>query len=249
MNTIVYDCRWSSEADEKFINDFITVANSVFGGGFSKELFRKKYIDNIYGDSVVEVVYIDENPVAARGLWRNDIMGKPSYQPGDTCVTEVCRGRGIFTEMTKRSVEMLQSDAIVYNFPNQNSFPGYMKMGWKLINEYGFALFLGAKGYLKEHPVKMDIPYANWWLEGAEGLYSFKSGNEYFLCRRLNKFSFKVCACVEEEIAKKFPEKPVGICFYRSTKKTFYNKKLGLPLHVVSKNDIEYVPIWKIDVI
>lgn len=249
MNQITYDCRWSDEVDEKFIKDFIDMENAVFGGDYTKDLFQKKYLHNIYGKSVVEVVYLDEQPVAARGLWRNDIFGKEAYQPGDTCVTDACRGKGIFTEMTKRAVSMLSSDAIIYNFPNQNSYPGYRKMGWNLIRKYGFALFVSKKEYLKEHPEKMDKPYADWWLGDDAGFYSFQSGKEYFLVRSMRRFCYKICACVDKQTAERFPKMPFGVCFYRSEKKTFYNKKLGLPLHVVSKQAIEYVPIWKMDVI
>lgn len=249
MSEIFYDCRWSDGVDEKFIEDFIVTQRAVFKNDYSKELFIKKYVNNIYGKSVVEVVYLDGEPVAARGLWRNDIYGKPSYQPGDTCVTEICRGKGIFTEMTKRSLALLSKDDIIYNFPNQNSFPGYMKMGWKLVNEYGFVIFFGAKKYLKEHPIKMDKQYADWWLENNTGFLSMERGGEFFLLRPMRPFCYKVCACVDREVAERYPKMKFGICFYRSTQKTFYNKKLGLPLHVVSKQDIDYIPIWKIDVI
>ncbi len=249
-NEIIYDCRWSSKVDDKFIEDFIKVEDIVFKNNYSKELFTQKYINNIYGESVVEVVYIDGVPSAARGLWRNDIDGKEAYQPGDTCVTEACRGKGVFTEMTKRSIALLPEDALVYNFPNQNSFPGYMKMGWKLVNEYGFALF-NKKKFFNEHPVKMDEEYANWWLPTAEGLLYFNSGKDYFLVRKMNKpFCYKAIACVDENVAKQFPKKSLGVVFYRSTEKNFYNAKLGLPIHVVSKSsDIKYIPVWKIDAI
>lgn len=249
MNEIIYDCRWSDEVDDKFISDFIKTQNTVFGGNYTKELFNKKYIKNLYGKSVVEVVYLDGEPVAARGLWRNDILNKPSYQPGDTCVTEVCRGKGIFTEMTKKSLELLSAEDVIYNFPNQNSYPGYIKMGWNLIKEYGLMPFMGAKGYLKEHPVKMDKEYADWWLKDNNGFSYFKSGNEYFLVRPLRKFCYKICACVPKEVALKFNKKAIGICFYRSEKKTFYNKKIGFPIRVVSKQNIDYIPLWKMDVI
>lgn len=249
MSEIVYDCRWSDSVDEKFIEDFIETQKAVFQNDYSKELFKKKYVDNIYGKSVVEVVYLDGQPVAARGLWRNDVYGKPAFQPGDTCVTEICRGKGIFTEMTKRSIELLSKDDIIYNFPNQNSFPGYMKMGWKLINDYGFVVLTSARKYLKEHPIKMDKQYADWWLEENEDFLQVKKGGEYFLVKLLRPFCYDVRACVDKEIAERYPKKKFGICFYRSTKKTFYNKKLGLPLHVVSKQDIEYIPLWKMDAI
>ena len=249
MSEIFYDCRWSDAVDEKFMNDFIAMQNAVFKKNFSVEEFNKKYINNIYGKSVVEVVYLDGEPVAARGLWRNDIYGKPSYQPGDTCVTEICRGKGIFTEMTKRSIDFLSKDDIIYNFPNQNSFPGYIKMGWELVHEYGWELFISAKKYFKEHPVKMDKQYADWWLEGNNAFLYTKKGRNFFLIRPIRPFCYFIIACVEKEVAQRYPKKKLGICFFRSTKKTFYNKKLGVPLRVVSKQKIDYIPLWKIDAI
>ena len=249
MSEIIYDCRWSDRLDDKFIQDFLDTANAVFGGGFTRELFQRKYQDNIYGNSVVVVVYLDGNPVAARGLWRNDIGGKESYQPGDTCVLEVCRGKGVFTEMTKQSMALLPEDARVYNFPNRNSYPGYIKMGWHLVGDYGMVLFSGVKEFFREHPQTMDKAYADWWLSDDAGFYSMKVGASYFLVRPMYRFCYKICAAVERETAERFPKMPPGICFYRSKKKTFYNKHLGLPLHVVSKQTIDYVPIWKMDVI
>ena len=250
MSEILYDCRWSNAVDDKFISDFIATEDAVFKGNYTKEFFLKKYVNNIFGRSVVVVVYLDGKPVAARGLWRNDIEGKEAYQPGDTCVTEICRGKGIFTEMTKRSVAMLPSDAVVYNFPNQNSYPGYIKMGWRLVGEYGIALF-SAKAYLKEHSVKMDRQYADWWLPQDDGIQYIKRRNDYFLVRSMGKpLCYRVVAAVEKETAERFQKASWGIYFYRSLKKTFYNRKLGMPLHIVAKNtDIEQIPLWKIDVI
>lgn len=249
MSEIFYDCRWSDSLDDQFIEDFIATENSVFKGNYTKELFLKKYVNNIYGRSVVEVVYIDKKPVAARGLWRNDILGRPSYQPGDTCVTEACRGKGIFSEMTKKSLEFLNKDDIIYNFPNQNSYPGYIKMGWKNIGVYGLVFFRNNKTYLKEHPIKMDGDYAKWWLEKQEGIFYFKKGREYYLARKIRRGWYRLIACVEKEVAQLFVKKFVGICLYRSERKTFYNKNLGQPLHVVSKNDVDKVPLWKMDVL
>ena len=251
MDNIFYDCRWSNNIDNKFVDDFIRTETKVFKNNYTKTLFRKKYIDNIYGASVIEVVYINGQPEAARALWRNDIDGKEAYQPGDTCVTEACRGKGIFTEMTKRSIQMLPQNVLVYNFPNQNSYPGYMKMGWNLIGDYGFCLLTSAKQYLIEHPKKMDKKYADWWLRDIDDFFYTEYQGEYFLVRSMSKpLCYKICACVDKDIARKYARKPVGFCFYRSKKKAFYNKRLGLPLHVVSRNaEMDYIPLWKMDVI
>lgn len=245
---IVYDCRWSHEVDEKFARDFISTAGKVFKIDYTKEQFDRKYIHNIYGESVLVVVYIDDKPEGARGLWRNDIDGKEAYQPGDTCVTEACRGKGIFSEMTKRSVAMLPKEAIIYNFPNENSFPGYIKMGWKLIDDYGFVLF-NKKAYQREHPEEMSKEYADWWLTDSQDILYIKKGKDFYLLKKLNTpFCYSILAKTGKEVAERFPLAPAGIYFHRSAKKTFYNKKLGMPLHVVCKNEeIKNIPLWKID--
>ena len=83
MDNIVYDIRWTNDLDEKFIADFLYVQNEVFGCG-TREEFKRQFEENIYGKSIVVVVYLDDKPVAARALWRNDIEGKEAYQPGST---------------------------------------------------------------------------------------------------------------------------------------------------------------------
>lgn len=247
MSEIVYDCRWSADLDEKFKEDFCQVERAVFHNDYSEDYLKKKFLDNIYGPSVLEVVYIDGVPSAARALWRNDIEGKEAYQPGDTCVMDNCRGKGVFTEMTKRSIALLSKDAIIYNFPNHQSFPGYLKMGWTLLHEYGIRLFTTQR-YFSEHPVKMDKEYAKWWVVGNVNLSYIKREGFYFLVRPDRRPLFKhVIACVDEEVAKSFPKATWGIVFYKSDKNTFYNRHF-MKSHVVSRNpEMKYIPTWKID--
>lgn len=249
MSDIAYDCRWSTNLDEKFIHDFCEVERVVFHNDYSEEYLKKKFLDNIYGPSVLEVVYIDGVASAARALWRNDICGKEAYQPGDTCVMENCRGKGVFTEMTKRSVALLPQDAIIYNFPNHQSFPGYLKMGWTLLHEYGIRLFT-PKRYFSEHPVKMDNEYAKWWIVGNVSLSYFKRSGFYFLVKPDRRPLFKhIIACVDVDVAKSFPKASCGIIFYKSDKSTFYNRHF-MKSHVVCMNPkLKYIPTWKIDAI
>ncbi|MDD4689558.1 MAG: hypothetical protein PHE51_07415 [Eubacteriales bacterium] len=250
-NKIVYDCRWSDNVDEKFIDDFNLIQDSVFCSTSTREDFKKQFIDNIYGPSVVTVVYIDEVPSAARALWRNDIDGYKAYQPGRTCVLGNCRGMGIFTEMTKCSIALLDENAFIYNFPNNNSFPGYLKMGWHLVKEYRPVFLVRLKNYLKEHPLQMDATYANWWVKDVEGIKYIKRGKHYFIVRQHSKRLFyHIISMVEEDIALLFPKHcAFGLCFYLSERQTFYNKKIS-SLHVVCKNsDIICIPTWKMDAI
>ena len=247
MNGIVYDCRWSTNLDEKFISDFCKVERAVFHNDYSEAYLKKKFLDNIYGPSVLEVVYIDGEVSAARALWRNDLEGKEAYQPVDTCVMDNCRGKGVFTEMTKRSIALLPKEALIYNFPNHKSYPGYLKMGWKLLHEYGIRLFTSRR-FFNEHPIKMDNEYAKWWIIGRSNISYIKRGRLFFLVRPDRRPLLKhVIACVDAEIAKAFPKSSVGILFYLSEKSTFYNRSF-LKRHVVCKDsEVAYIPTWKID--
>lgn len=249
MESIVYDIRWSNQLDEEFVKDFCLVCSTVFQNVYSVEYFNRKFIKNIYGPSVLTVVYVDDEPSAARALWRNDVNGKESYQPGDTCVMDNCRGKGIFSEMTNKSMALLPNDTIVYNFPNHSSYPGYIKMGWKLLYNYNLCLLTCYKTYAAEHPLIMDVEYAKWWVLGRNLTYT-KRGTHWFLLQKdCRYFCYRILAEVDENIAKQFPYTKLGLFFYKSKKHTWYNKYFS-PAHVVTRNpEIGYIPNWKIDAI
>lgn len=248
MDNIVYDIRWTNQLDEQFITDFLSVQQEVFHCG-SREEFCRQFEDNIYGRSIIVVVYLDGKPVAARGLWRNDIDGKEAYQPGSTCVLPICRGKGIFKEMTLQAISKLPSTAIIYNFPNPNSFPGYMKMGWNLVNDYRARLYTSYSEYYKEHSMVVDGDYVNWWFVG-KNLWYAKRGHHYFLVQKDHRpFCWHILAEVDKDSAKKFPKMTMGVLFYKSTQMTWYNKRLGIS-HVVCRGcDMKYIPTWKIDAV
>lgn len=249
MENIVYDIRWSNAVDEKFSQDFRHVCSTVFSNDFSQELFDRKFIQNIYGSSVLVVVYIDDVPSAARALWRNDIDGKEAYQPGDTCVMENCRGKGVFSIMTKKSIAFLPDSAIIYNFPNPNSYPGYIKMGWKLLHDYNVCLLTSYDEYKKDHPVMMDANYANWWVKGRNLTYTKRFGHWFLLQKDHRPLCYRILAEVDEQTAKMFPHTRCGLFFYKSEKQTWYNKRFALA-HVVTRNpEIGYIPTWKIDAV
>ena len=249
MENIIYDIRWSNNVNEKFVNDFRHVCSVVFNNDFTQEQFNRKFIRNIYGPSVLVVVYIDDIPSAARALWRNDIDGKEAYQPGDTCVMENCRGKGVFSVMTKKSIALLPEAAIIYNFPNPNSYPGYIKMGWRLVHDYYRCFFLSYAQYRREHPIMLNAEYAEWWILGRD-LYHIKRSGHYFLATKDRRpFCYHIFAEVDKNIARHFPSVCVALLFYKSTKRKWYNKRFGVS-HVVSKNsNMTYIPLWKVDAI
>lgn len=248
INNTFYDCRWSNEVDEKFIKDYCVVQDTVFQNNYSYELFNKKFIANIYGPSIIIVVYDKNRAIGARSFWRNDIGQKEAYQPGDVCVLNEYRGKGIFTEMTKKAFAMLPEDAIIYTFPNSNSFPAHLKMGNKLVASYRPTLFTN-KEYQKEHTLLLDEEYANWWLASRKDIKHIKRGNHFYLVIPYGlPMMYMVLAEVKQELAMQYKQCNWGIFFYRSTKISFYNKNKR-PLYIVckEKSNINYIPTWKVD--
>lgn len=249
MDNIIYDIRWSDKLDEKFINDYLHVCSTVFNYDYTRLQFDRKFVDNIYGPSVLVVVYDNNLASAARALWRNDIDNKEAYQPGDTCVMENCRGKGVFSIMTKKSIAFLPESAIIYNFPNSNSYPGYIKMGWKLLHDYNVRLLTSYKEYTKEHPVMMDEDYANWWVVGRVLTYTKRFGHYFLLQKDYRPMCYRILAEVNEKTAKKFAQTHMGLFFYKSETITWYNKRFASS-HVVTRNpELNYIPTWKIDAV
>ena len=242
---VKYDIRWSDAVTDDYILDFIKVHSIVFGGGLDRTTFERKYRDNIYGSSLMVVAYCNGEPCAARAFWRNDLGRQAAWQPVDTCVVAEYRGKGLFTEMTQRALTFLPSNPVLYNFPNQNSLPGYLKMGWRLLKQYRLRLFTTAK-YEKEHAKQAPQDYVEWWFKGASNLRCVRRDGKWYVVRRLNKpFCYKILSRVSTPV---FPVVRLALCFYESAEKTFYNSN-KIPLSVVGRNVSIDVPVWKMDAI
>ena len=247
MDYLRYDIRWTDELDEEYIFDFLYVQNSVFMNG-SREEFARQFERNIYGRSIIVVVYFEGQPIAARALWRNDVDGREAYQAGSSCVLPHFRGYRIFTEMTSRAIAMLPDDVLVYNFPNRNSFPACSKMGWDMVRQYKFRLYLSYDSFHDEHPVPLDSRYAQWWMEGRK-LYHTNIGGHYFIIKRdWRPFCYHILAETDKSVAEEFPVR-LGLFFYMSSKITWYNKRFGITRLMSVNQGESVVPTWKIDCI
>lgn len=66
------------------------------------------------------------------------VLGNKTFkaaQPCDTVVHPKFRGKGLFSEMNRVAIEELTNEGydLFFNFPNRNSQPGYLKMGWEKV--------------------------------------------------------------------------------------------------------------------
>lgn len=244
-NEVIYVLRWSDQIDKRFLEDFLYVENAVFGG-FSKKLFENKYLNNIYGPSLITVAYLNGKPVAADSMIRNDFNGI-AYQSADTCVLEDCRGKGVFTQMKKREIEIIGENTTIFGFPNGNSFPGFVKMGWVIQCKLYPTPFLFPYLYDKENPILIDVEYAKWLNNASHKYYYIKIGKKYYLVLQGRKH-YQMIGRIEPEAALLFERKKYpGLIRCQSLKKRFFHGN-GYYGSIITYGKTPFViPYWKCD--
>jgi GNAT superfamily N-acetyltransferase len=103
-------------------------------------LFAWKHDANPFGPSPIWVAEADGVLVGVRAFlrWR---FRRPeggiasAVRAVDTATHPDARGRGVFTRLTLDALEDLRADGVdfVFNTPNEQSRPGYLKMGWQVV--------------------------------------------------------------------------------------------------------------------
>ncbi len=103
------------------------------------ELFRWKHIDNAFGASPAWIAVDGDRIAAVRFLmrWEFERSGRVlrAVRAVDTATHPDYQGKGLFKRLTLGALGELSSEGLdfVFNTPNDQSRPGYLKMGWKLV--------------------------------------------------------------------------------------------------------------------
>ncbi len=109
--------------------------------GLHERLFTWKHLDNPFGPSPAWVAVVDGAIVGFRTFMRWEFLldGMPvrAVRAVDTATHPDHRGRGIFARLTTHGLRELQDDSVmfVFNTPNDQSRPGYLKMGWRPVRQ------------------------------------------------------------------------------------------------------------------
>ena len=104
-----------------------------------REFFRWKHLQNPNGESPAWGVWDDDRLVAFRVLmrWTLEREGERAslVRAVDTATAPDQQGKGLFRRLTTGAVEELTAsgDDAVFNTPNDQSRPGYLKMGWVVL--------------------------------------------------------------------------------------------------------------------
>lgn len=122
----------------------INVLKASLGETSSKknsEVWSFKHIENPFGKSLVLVAEEDNNIIGVRAFmkWKWIYQGREflSYRAVDTATHPSHQGKGIFKKLTLAAMEIAQKEeggSFIFNTPNANSKPGYLKMGWEIVD-------------------------------------------------------------------------------------------------------------------
>ena len=145
MTTTPIEIRRSHEDD---LADVLALLRQCLGWADDAryaELFTWKHSANPFGASPAWVALDGDRIVGLRILMRwefergGDVVR--AVRAVDTATHPDYRGHGVFTRLTRRAVEELQSAGIgfVFNTPNDQSRPGYVNMGWRVVGRLPIA--------------------------------------------------------------------------------------------------------------
>ena len=144
------------------------------------ELFRWKHDANAFGASPTWVATDGERVVGVRIFMRWEFVrgGQVlrAVRAVDTATDPEYQGRGLFTALTMHALAEMKADGVdfVFNTPNSQSLPGYLKMGWREVGHMPVAVRpIGPLGALRmarsrkaadhwSQPLHVGQPFADW---------------------------------------------------------------------------------------
>lgn len=137
--------RYGSD-DESAVLDLMRLSLGRPPDARSRDLFRWKHHDSAFGRSPAWVAVADGDIVGYRTFMRwtfergGDLVS--AVRAVDTVTHPDHRGRGIFRMLTLRALEELRDAGVgfVFNTPNDQSRPGYLKMGWQPVGTLPVAM-------------------------------------------------------------------------------------------------------------
>lgn len=103
--------------------------------------WRWKHIENPFGPSPVFVAEQEGQLIGVRAMmqwqWQTTANQYKSLRAVDTATHPQHQGKGVFNQLTQYLLATAETEgySFVFNTPNKNSLPGYLKMGWCIFSK------------------------------------------------------------------------------------------------------------------
>lgn len=131
--------RAAGEGDDEAVLELLGASMGWVPDGQSAAFFHWKHSENPVGASPSWVAVDGDRVVGFRTFlrWRFEHDGRTveAVRAVDTATHPDYQGQGIFSLLTRHALDELAEAGIgfVFNTPNERSRPGYLKMGWQLV--------------------------------------------------------------------------------------------------------------------
>jgi GNAT superfamily N-acetyltransferase len=131
--------RRADAADRAAILDLLRVSLGRDVDDRYDTLFAWKHEENAFGPSPAWVSCDGDRIAGFRTLMRWEFLDRDrlvrAVRAVDTATHPDYQGRGIFTKLTLHALDELAAEGVdlVFNTPNDQSRPGYLKMGWQVV--------------------------------------------------------------------------------------------------------------------
>lgn len=177
------------QAKKADVDAIITLLQASLGESLLKKsakIWNFKHLDNPFGESTVLLAEENSDLIGVRAFmqWRWQIKNRvwTSYRAVDTATHPHHQGKGVFKKLTLQALDEIheKGDCFVFNTPNNQSRPGYLKMGWSEVGKIKVAL----------------IPTL---LYSFSLLFSKKTGDSAITVAQLER----LCAIHNEQLAEK----------------------------------------------
>ncbi|MCF4102663.1 GNAT family N-acetyltransferase [Gillisia sp. M10.2A] len=127
----------------------------------SEEIWNFKHYQNPFGKSLILLAEEDNKIIGVRAFmkwkWKLGEKVYSAYRAVDTATHPDHQGKGVFKKLTLEAINISTKvgDHFIFNTPNSQSLPGYMKMDWKKVSKLKIHLNLIS-------PLKMFISDTNY---------------------------------------------------------------------------------------
>lgn len=141
------------EANREDLNSIIEVLRASLGEASSKKtkaVWNYKHVENPFGESLVLVAEENKQIIGVRAFMRwNWQLGNKvfkAFRAVDTATHPDHQGKGIFKKLTMKALNIgeVTGEHFVFNTPNSQSKPGYLKMGWKKVGKISTKIIPGS---------------------------------------------------------------------------------------------------------